>query len=140
MEELNIDATNTIAGRLATRAAKEALIGKKVNVFNAEKAVISGDAKKVAEKYRYTRSEMGQPRKGPFIPKMADRFLRRIIRGMLPYKQVKGKKAFDNIKCYLGVPKKFEKEKIGTFKEINVNFKKASEFLTLKEIAKHLGR
>jgi large subunit ribosomal protein L13 len=139
MEELNIDATNTIAGRLATRAAKEALMGKKVNVFNAEKAIMSGDAKKVAEKYRYKRSEMGQPRKGPFIPRMPDRFLRRVIRGMLPYKRERGSDAFKRIMCYAGVPEQFKDKKLTVFEKDTVKKLPKLKYITVQDICKYMG-
>ena len=139
MEELNIDATNTIAGRLATRVAKEAMLGKKVNVLNAEKAVLSGDPKKVAEKYRYTRSEMGQPRKGPFIPRMADRFLRRLIRGMLPHRRERGAEAFKRIMCYVGVPEQFKDKKLTVYEEDTTKKLPNLKFTTVKEICKYMG-
>lgn len=139
MEELNIDATNTIAGRIATRAAKEALLGKKVNILNAEKAVLSGDPKSNAEKYRYRRSEMGQPRKGPFIPRMPDRFLRRLIRGMLPHKRERGAEAFKRIMCYTGVPAQFKDKKLTILAQDTTKKLPNLKFTTVKEICKYMG-
>ena len=51
--EVNIDAKDTIIGRLAAYAAKHALIGCTVNVFNAAKGVISGNPEYVKAKYLY---------------------------------------------------------------------------------------
>src|SRR5712691_1960810 len=39
---INIDATDQIAGRLCSKVAKQILIGKRVTVVNAERALISG--------------------------------------------------------------------------------------------------
>ena len=139
MEELNIDATNTIAGRLATRVAKEALLGRKINVLNAEKAVLSGDPKKNAEKYRYKRSEVGQPKKGPFVPRMPDRFLRRLIRGMLPHKRERGAEAFKRVMCYVGVPVQFKDKKLKVFEQDTVKKLPNLKFTTVKEICKYMG-
>lgn len=102
-----IDAKNLILGRFATFAAKQALLGEEVRVINAEKAVISGKrATTLAE--QNARANRGNPVKGPFIPKMADRFVRRTIRGMLPHRQPKGAEAYKRILCYVGVPTEFK--------------------------------
>jgi len=37
-----IDATNLIAGRLATFVAKKALLGEEIEIVNSEKAVLTG--------------------------------------------------------------------------------------------------
>ena len=112
MAELNIDATNAIVGRLASHVAKQALLGNAVNIFNCEKAIISGNPRAVREKYYHRIFETGQPNKGPFISRMPDRFVRRIIRGMVEHKQGRGKEAFERIMCYLGVPDKFKDRKL----------------------------
>ncbi len=112
MAELNIDATNAIAGRLASYVAKQALLGHTVNIFNCEKAVISGRPAVVREKYYYRIFKTGRVFMGPFISRMPDRFVRRMIRGMVEHKQGRGKEAFDRIMCYMGVPVAFTDRKL----------------------------
>lgn len=112
MAEINIDATDAIVGRLASYVAKQALLGNAVNIFNCENAVISGKPSAIHEKYRHRIFDTGQPNKGPFISRMPDRFVRRIIRGMVEHKQGRGKEAFDRIMCYLGVPVAFKDRKL----------------------------
>jgi large subunit ribosomal protein L13 len=112
MAELNIDATNAIAGRLASYVAKQALLGNSVNVFNCEKAVISGRLSAVRDKYYHRIFKTGRVFKGPFISRMPDRFVRRMIRGMVEHKQGRGKEAFDRIMCYIGVPAEFKERKL----------------------------
>ena len=102
-----IDAKNLIIGRFATFAAKQALLGKEVRIINAEKAVISGKKMNTVEKFS-SEDKRGIPSKGPFMPKVADRYVRRIIRGMLPYKQPKGVEAYKRVLCYKGVPSELE--------------------------------
>ncbi len=138
MAELNIDATNAIAGRLASYVAKQALLGNAVNVFNCEKAVISGKPSVVRQKYYYRIFKTGRVFKGPFISRMPDRFVRRIIRGMVEHKQGRGKEAFDRIMCYIGVPVAF------TDKKLVKVAKEASElpklkFQTVGELCTSLG-
>lgn len=110
--DINIDATNTIAGRLASYAAKQALLGNTINILNCEKAVISGNPRAVREKYYHRIFETGQPNKGPFISRMPDRFMRRIIRGMVEHKKQRGKEAFERIMCYMGIPVQFKDKKL----------------------------
>ena len=47
-----IDATNLLVGRLATVVAKKALLGGKIDIVNAEKAIISGPKRLVINKYK----------------------------------------------------------------------------------------
>lgn len=110
--EVNIDATGMIAGRLGTYAAKQALLGKTVNIFNSEKAIVSGSPAKVREKYHKLALEIGKPQKGPFYTRQPDRFLRRIIRGMTGYKTPRGREAYKRIMCYISVPSKFKDKEL----------------------------
>ena len=139
MNEIIIDATNSIAGRLASHVAKQALLGNKISVINSEKAVMTGNKDVVAEKYRYRRSDQGRPQKGPIIYRTPDRFLKRIIRGMLPYKRQRGAEAFKNIKCYKGVPPEFKDKKAQLIKPANVAKLTVVKYTTVAEICKYMG-
>lgn len=102
-----IDAKGQIVGRIAVVAAKQALLGNDVAIINSEFGVISGRKEQVLAKFKQ-RQDRGVPRKGPFQPRMPDRFTRRIIRGMLPMDKARGKAAFKRVMCYIGVPKDLE--------------------------------
>ena len=131
-----IDAKNQIVGRIGVVAAKQALLGEEVSVINAEQAVISGRKEHVFEKYKEKR-DRGVPKKGPYIPRMPDRFLRRTFRGMLPMDKSRGRSAYKKILCYIGTPK-IEGEKIivpGADAKKLPTLKKA----TVGEICKFLG-
>ncbi len=112
MAEINIDATNAIVGRIGTFAAKQALLGNTINVFNCEKAVISGRPAAVKAKYHHDIFGRGRPRTGPFPSRMPDRFVRRIIRGMLGHRRGRGKDAYGRVMCYIGVPVAFKDKKL----------------------------
>jgi len=103
MVERIIDAKEAIVGRLATVVAKAAMLGDEVKVVNCEQAVISGTKTRVISR-ELNRYHRGIPTKGPFISRLPDRYVRRIIRGMLPHKQPKGNAAFKRVMCYLGIP------------------------------------
>ncbi|MEM3405593.1 MAG: 50S ribosomal protein L13 [Candidatus Pacearchaeota archaeon] len=112
-EEIIIDATNSPLGRIASFAAKKALLGNKVIIVNTEKAIITGKKESVLEEYLKKRRKGGDIQKGPFFPSNVEKIMKRTIRGMLPYKQYRGREALKKIKCYESVPKGLEnKEKI----------------------------
>jgi len=133
-----IDATDLILGRLASYAAKKALLGEDIKIVNCEKAVISGNKDYLLQKYK-AKFDKGVPLKGPYFPRMPERIVRRTIRGMLPYKKKRGKEVYKKIMCYVGIPEEFAKEKIETIKEANVSKLPTTRFLTLERISRHLG-
>ena len=133
-----IDAKNMIAGRLATKVAKLALLGNTIDIINSDLAVISGNKEEIFASYKVTFTR-GSARKGPFTPKHSDRLLKRIIRGMLPYKQEKGLLAFKRIKCYIGVPEAFQGKAAETIKEADISKVTRTKYATIGEIAKYLG-
>ncbi len=107
-DKIVIDASNAIVGRLATLAAKQALLGKQVIIVNSEKAAIIGNKKNILKKYsaRVARGKGSQ--KGPYFPRKPEAMLRRAIRGMLPFDRAKGREALKNVKCYASIPAEFE--------------------------------
>ncbi len=133
-----INAENLILGRIATFAAKNALFGEEISIFNCEKALMTGDKKQILAKYRQ-KNQMGKPQKGPFIPKRADRFVKRTIRGMLPYKQEKGRNAFDRIKCYIDVPEEFKDKKTEIIEKANIVKVPNLKYITVGDICKSIG-
>jgi large subunit ribosomal protein L13 len=130
-----INADGATLGRLGTNVAKRLMNGEEVAVINSERAIISGKKRSIKEKYTQKR-EVGTYRKGPFFPRMPDQIVKRTIRGMLPYQTPHGRSSFKKLKCYIGVPKEFEKEKF----EVVENAKKQPvDYMTIKELSKFLG-
>ncbi|UCD20824.1 MAG: 50S ribosomal protein L13 [archaeon] len=115
--EIILDATNAVVGRLAVFAAKKALEGNKIIILNSEKAIITGNPKLVLARH-LQKSRLGVGvQKGPNIPKRAEMILRRIIRGMLPWKRTKGREAYKRIKCFLGIPTKYKDKEMKKFEK-----------------------
>lgn len=132
-----IDAENLILGRMASIVAKRLLKGEKIIIVNAEKAVFSGKKKnKVNEAKKFL--EVGHPKKGPFHYRRPDRIIRRTIRGMLPYKQPKGKYAYKRLKVFLGMPEKLKDKKTETLREAHAD-KLTCPYFRLGEFAKEIG-
>lgn len=134
-----IDATDMILGRMAAFAAKQSLLGKEVIIINSEKAVISGRREDILARYKNKMSR-GIPSKGPFFPRLPERFVKRIVRGMLPYKQEKGKSALKRVICHRGVPISIKDSKpIELPKNTKVDKLPNYSYLTVQEICKVLG-
>ncbi len=119
-KEIIIDAKGAILGRLASFAAKQALIGKNVIVVNCQEALITGKAKSVIEDYRKARKKGGANLRGPYFPKHPEKIVKRTIRGMLAHRQTRGAEALKRIRCYNDLPEKYlEAGKILAGKEKN---------------------
>lgn len=132
-----VNAEGLIVGRMGSKVAKLLLNGYDVVILNAEKAVFSGKRKsKVAEAHLFL--EVGAPERGPFHYRRPDRFLRKTLRGMLPFKQPKGKSAYKRLKVYMGIPQEFTGKEMITFTEASSANLKGPHF-TLGELASEIG-
>lgn len=132
-----VDAKDQMLGRIASFAAKKALLGENVDIINCEKAVITGSKHDILRKYNF-RKTIGQPTKGPFFPRRPDLFVRRTIRGMLPYKRYRGKKAYSKIKCYMGAPENLKGERV-KLERADVSKLPSLKYMYVDEICKLLG-
>jgi large subunit ribosomal protein L13 len=132
-----INADGLILGRMASTIAKRLLKGEKIAVVNAEKAVVSGKKKtKIREAKEFL--EVGHPGKGPMHYRRPDRVLRRTVRGMLPYRQPKGKQAYKRLRVFIGVPDELKNREMETIKEAQAK-KLTCPYFTLGELAKEIG-
>ena len=135
-----IDAEGAILGRLSTYVAKRLLAGESIDLVNVEKMVISGQPESTIRDYKAKleiRSKYN-PLRGPFHYRQPDRFVRRTIRGMLPYKKPRGKDAYHRLKCHIAVPKEFEKAKVIKIAEAS-SAKLSRKKITVGELCKQLG-
>lgn len=133
-----IDATDLILGRMVAKVAKKALLGEEIAIINCEKALITGNKKDIIAKYKH-RLELGQPTKGPFIQRRPDRFVRRTVRGMLPYKQEKGRNAYERVMCYIGFPEQFKNQKAETIKEASISKLPNLKYISVNEVCRQIG-
>ncbi|MEM0465137.1 MAG: 50S ribosomal protein L13 [Candidatus Pacearchaeota archaeon] len=133
-KKIIIDAQETILGRLASFAAKQALEGNDIIILNSEKAIISGNKKNIIEKYRKLRKKGGYSQKGPKYSKLSYRIVKRAIRGMLPdFRWGEGREALKRIKCYEGIPKEYENQEM-----VKIKTNKTNKFIEIKELSEKL--
>lgn len=133
-----IDAKNLILGRLASYAAKQALMGETIKIVNCEDAVIIGKKVSVTNAYKQRR-ERRTPFKGPYLARVPERVVRRAIRGMLPYNQYKGREAFKRIMCYNKIPEGINDKEIMMLDKFNVLKSSNINYITVRELCRNLG-
>lgn len=126
-----------ILGRMCSKVAKRLLNGEQVVIVNAEKVIVSGKKKsKVAEAKEFL--DVGAPERGPFHSRRPDRIVRKTVRGMVPWRQPKGKNAYKRLKVYMGIPDEFKDQTMETDKYALASKLKGPHF-TLGELAIEIG-
>ena len=99
-----IDAQGAVVGRLGARVAKLLLAGQKVEIINADKAVMVGTLSSARDHYLSRRHQKNKrtPEDSPVWPRVPHLLLRRIIRGMLPWSSRRGRDAYHLLKVSSG--------------------------------------
>jgi large subunit ribosomal protein L13 len=133
-----VDAEGLVLGRVATHIAKALLkdTSQEVVVINAEKAIITGSPEGIEARYHHRRTR-GKERFGPFYPTRPERIFKRAVRGMLPYKQDRGRRAYKRLKCYNGVPKEFAGVKAERPKQ--ASSVRTARYITLAQVSQSIG-
>ncbi|MCL4375623.1 50S ribosomal protein L13 [Candidatus Marsarchaeota archaeon] len=135
-----IDGEGKILGRTATQVAKLLLSGEDVTIINAEKMLISGHAEEITERYKHKLNlrDKANPEHSPHISRRPDFFVKRVIRGMLPRKQARGRDALKRLTVYMGSPaalKGSEEHKIDVKDPISIY----ERVITIGELSSRLG-
>jgi large subunit ribosomal protein L13 len=133
-----IDASGLVLGRLASHVAKGILIGEDIVIINAEKAIITGNKENILNEFqtRLGTKTWGSQKKAPKHPRRPDTYLRRVVRGMLPWKKPRGKKAYSKLKVYIGIPEKYKEVMTTTFSDANKNIR---PYMTVGELLQIYG-
>ena len=139
-EPIVIDASNLILGRMASHVAKKALEGNYVIVVNAEKAVIAGRRKRILErvKTRLRTRTLGSLEKGPTHPRRSDTLIRRVVRGMLPWKKPHGKDAYRRVEVYIGLPEELVGKAATRVPQAEAS-KLRGPYVSVEEIVREIG-
>ena len=135
-----VDATNQIAGRLASRTAKLIISGKRVVIVNAEKSLISGSRISVLTEWtkKLELSSRVNPIYGPIHPRRPDNILKRMVRGMVPRKKPKGDMAMKRLRVYIGVPEEIKQEQLTRFEDTGAT-RPIPVYVTMSDLSKNLG-
>lgn len=135
-----VDATNCIAGRMCSHVSKLLLLGNRVAIVNAEKAMLSGKRYKTIEQYKehLEINSVTNPIHGPFHPRRPDTMLSKMVRGMVPKRKPSGMTAFGRLRVYIGVPEEMKNTKMESFSDSKIT-KPESYYISIGEIANELG-
>lgn len=132
-QQIVIDASSGILGRIASYAAKQALLGKKVIIVNCDGALITGKRRFTISEYLSKRRRGGSSLNGPHFPKYPYRLMKRTIRGMLSYQQQRGLNAYKRIICYNDIPEEYvSAQKISTMQNIS------TKTINLQELSREM--
>ncbi|MEI7718606.1 MAG: 50S ribosomal protein L13 [archaeon] len=136
--KIYLDAKGAVVGRIGSVACKELLKGKEVVIINAEKSIISGDRAEIRNNLHWWITLGGVGLKGPKVSRYPDRFMKRMIRGMLPSRdRSKGREAYDRLRCYIGNGD-LSAEELKQVKTVANAVKKPIKYVVLGEIVKEI--
>jgi len=135
-----IDATNLVLGRMLSFAAKKAIEGQDVIILNASKAVISGRKSSIIRRAKVklrTRTLASQDTAPPH-PRKPENYVRRVLRGMLPFKKPAGKKAYRRVRVYADVPVTYADEPRHSVSGAEAS-KLRCHYMMLGDLSKEIG-
>jgi large subunit ribosomal protein L13 len=138
--EIIVDATDCIAGRVCSHISKLLLKGNRVSVVNSENAMLSGNRYMTIDLYkRYLEiNSVTNPIHGPFHPRRPDTLLTRMIRGMVPKTKTSGIEAFKRLRVYIGIPEELKNKKAEIFEDAKIT-RAPSKYISVGEVAKQIG-
>jgi large subunit ribosomal protein L13 len=133
-----VDGENLIFGRMASQIAKKLLTGEEIHLINSEKIVFIGNTGLLRERYLQKRrlQNKANPDHSPKWPKVPHMFVKRLVRGMLPWKRMRGRAAYKRLFVYTGNPKDLK----CNLKFENAQFDRTvSKYTTVKELCRAFG-
>jgi large subunit ribosomal protein L13 len=133
-----INGKDLIVGRVASFVAKQALNGETVKIINCDEMFITGDRAFLLDEV-HRRRVQGTWEKGPFYFRRPDRFVRRVVRGMIPYKTPRGSAAYKRVMCYIGSPKELEQHKSISVEAANIKHIQNLKYISVGNLCKHMG-
>lgn len=137
---LVIDATDHIAGRLASNVAKLLLKGNQVSIVNCDKIMISGSRKNIIHEYRLFLeiSSVLHPEHGPYHPRRPDTIMKKMVRGMLPRKKPSGWDAHKRLRTFIGVPRELKSFEKIQFEKAKIT-RSPANYTTMAELGRTIG-
>ena len=139
-QQIIVDATGHITGRLCSKIAKLTLNGNRVVVLNAEKALLSGSRSSIMKEWEEW-LEVGSitnPIQGPYHPRTPERIIKRTVRGMLPMRKPKGDNALKRLRVFNGIPEQYKNSKPIGFDDARAT-KPVAFYTPVGEVAKLIG-
>lgn len=100
------NAKGLIAGRLATQVARALLEGEEVAVIEVQDALLTGSLRAQVDRMHRRRGQKMKtdPEKSPKFPRVPHLMFKRMVRGMLPKRNSRGRDALHRLRAYTGTP------------------------------------
>lgn len=117
--------------------AKRLLEGERIEIVNAEGAVVSGKRLKVIKDWKEF-LEIGGHGRGPIHWRKPNTIVRRTIRGMIPYRKARGREAFRRLRVHIGIPDELANVEKESIPEAHVS-RLGNRYVTVGEIAENIG-
>ena len=138
--EILVDATGCIAGRMCSHVSKLLLKGNRVTIVNSEKAMLSGNRYKTIDLYKefLEINSVTNPIHGPFHPRRPDTMLTKMARGMVPKTKTSGIEAFKRLRVYIGIPDQFMNKKAEFFEDSKIT-RPPAKYISVGDVAKQIG-
>jgi len=136
-----VDATDHIAGRLASNVAKLLIKGNRVSVVNCEKIMMSGTRSNHIQEYRefLEINSIINYKHGPKHYRRPDTVMAKMIRQMLPFdRKPSGKESFQRLRTYIGSPKEIKSIEKIQFEKAKIR-RAASNYTQLGELCRVIG-
>ncbi len=136
-----VDATDHIAGRLASNVAKLLMKGNRVSVVNCEKIMMSGTRSNQIKEYRefLEINSIINYKHGPVHYRRPDTVMAKMIRQMLPFdRKPSGKEAHQRLRTYIGSPKEIKSLEKIRFEKAKIR-KTPSNYTELGELCRVVG-
>ena len=130
---------NVILGRLAAEAAKQILLGEEVRIVNCDKVIISGKKTGIFAREKQRRERKAYPLKSMTLSRLPHLFVRRTVRGMLPWKHPRGKEAYHKIHCFSGLPPQFQPQELLMLHKAQVQKLPTLKYTTVGDMCRMLG-
>jgi len=139
-QNIIVDGTDLLAGRLSSNVAKLLLQGNRVTVVNCEKIMISGSRRNIIDEYKdFLRvSSVLHPEHGPYHPRRPDTIIARMIRGMLPRKKPSGDAALRRLRTYIGVPSQLRSSNKTVLEKAKIT-RSSANYTTMEELSREVG-
>lgn len=139
-QNIIVDGTDLLAGRLSSNVAKLLLQGNRVTVVNCEKIMISGNRRNIIDEYKdFLRvASILHPEHGPYHPRRPDTIIARMIRGMLPRKKPSGDAALRRLRTYIGVPSQLRSSSKTVLEKAKIT-RSSANYTTMEELSKEVG-
>lgn len=139
-QNIIVDGTDLLAGRLSSNVAKLLLQGNRVTVVNCEKIMISGSRRNIIDEYKdFLRvSSVLHPEHGPYHPRRPDTIIARMIRGMLPRKKPSGDAALRRLRTYIGVPSQLRSSSKTILEKAKIT-RPSANYTTMEELSREVG-